>query len=811
MKKLFLLTILALCSLALLFDFYQPMRKFALPLPFPFNNPAWLIEFIAIGIILVFFTRIKPNAIPIIFTVTLLVFILEFAWNVKAWGYLTTLNDSSSAKNLTFTTSENQTVWVRLPKNVRVIDAKLNLSGYYGNEETDGYSTTGNAMVSFNITTNASFYDGFAQNFTLSNTGWVYQVKIAFRGNDSTTSISQSNAVINVTIRDSVDGTVYAQTGEVNLTALNCPNAGDGTQTCNLPIDDTKLNSGDYYLQMEIISLDYPFRIFGTCSAVGDQYTSGIWQVHNTTGWLTDFLGTYYGAESGADCVGTDNDLIFTVSYKRYPNSPYLDVSSDGDIEWSYTGEFNQSVSPERTNNFSQEITDYLSTCPEDPCDVPLILHSDTAGKLEISDINITYGSPKWSNNQSSIITPYTTETSIFNITWEDDPGYTIDTVFIEGNWSGSPQNYSMFLLEGTTQSGVWSYNETLPAGTFYWKSYANASDGVWNSTDKWEFTVTKGSTNLRYTNAGSNSSSYSTGDYALFHTLWYLLENTQANLSHYIFSWNALDSDGDGVSDSWINFTWTPFSETNNSWSNITKQIPKQSEGQTINWKVYANSSAGSNFTACSNISSGSFTVTNQDPTISSVTYSPDCIEEGGGVTWSWTQSDNNNISTSYCNFTNPLGTVTKTDSTLTNNIGTASCSDPVDFAGPWYVKIYIEDPAGNSKSILYYFEVKEPGGCGPVGGGGGAGAPEPKKVYVCPEGQIYDTELEKCVPLPVELLEEKPMIYKLEHEFLKPRFKIPGTNFGVSLFHVTISATAVAYVEHFKPTIFTLRKKRK
>jgi hypothetical protein len=48
----------------------------------------------------------------------------------------------------------------------------------------------------------------------------------------------------------------------------------------------------------------------------------------------------------------------------------------------------------ETTSDFSLEINDYLSTCTADSngnCQVPLKLHSDTAGKIEISNINIQY------------------------------------------------------------------------------------------------------------------------------------------------------------------------------------------------------------------------------------------------------------------------------------------------------------------------------------------------------------------------------------------------------------------------------------
>jgi len=84
-------------------------------------------------------------------------------------------------------------------------------------------------------------------------------------------------------------------------------------------------------------------------------------------------------------------NITINVSQGNYSISPYLDVSSDGDIwEWNHTGEFNSTYSPNRTANFSSEIQTYLTTC-SNPCQVPFILHSDTAGIIQLDAINITY------------------------------------------------------------------------------------------------------------------------------------------------------------------------------------------------------------------------------------------------------------------------------------------------------------------------------------------------------------------------------------------------------------------------------------
>jgi len=98
---------------------------------------------------------------------------------------------------------------------------------------------------------------------------------------------------------------------------------------------------------------------------------------------------------------------------------------------------------------------------------------------------------PFWSSNQSSIVATYSPSTqSYFNITWGDDTG--VSKVYLESNYSGSAQNYSMNLILGSATNGVYNYSAILPAGTYYWKSHANDTANQWNSSDTWSFTIDK-------------------------------------------------------------------------------------------------------------------------------------------------------------------------------------------------------------------------------------------------------------------------------------------------------------------------------
>jgi len=117
---------------------------------------------------------------------------------------------------------------------------------------------------------------------------------------------------------------------------------------------------------------------------------------------------------------------------------------------------------------------------------------------------------PTWSSNQSNIVTTYSSITlSQFNITWADN--VEIDKAFIEGDWSGSSQNYTML-----NYSNFYTYNETLPVGTFYWKSYVNDTSNNWNVSDTWYFTITKAPTSTRlFLNGTENDRNYNKSDVA--------------------------------------------------------------------------------------------------------------------------------------------------------------------------------------------------------------------------------------------------------------------------------------------------------
>jgi hypothetical protein len=127
--------------------------------------------------------------------------------------------------------------------------------------------------------------------------------------------------------------------------------------------------------------------------------------------------------------------------------------------------------------------------------------HSGQSSKINVS---VYAESPKWSNNQTSIVATYSASLSLFNITWTTDTG--ISKVFFESNYSGVSQNYTMNNITGNSSNGVYNYSIILPAGTFYWRSSANDTANQKNSSDVWYFTISPANSQVNLTLNGTKN-----------------------------------------------------------------------------------------------------------------------------------------------------------------------------------------------------------------------------------------------------------------------------------------------------------------
>nr|BDD45909.1 hypothetical protein 14 [bacterium] len=121
-----------------------------------------------------------------------------------------------------------------------------------------------------------------------------------------------------------------------------------------------------------------------------------------------------------------------------------------------------------------------------------LVYVNDTGGNWNVTG-TFSYATtdespPYWSGNETNIVAAYSPGTlSYFNVTW-DDRLSDIQTVFIQTNLSGSDENHSMY----TGGNGIYQFNFSVAAGVFYWKSWANDTEGNLKVTDTWVFSVAK-------------------------------------------------------------------------------------------------------------------------------------------------------------------------------------------------------------------------------------------------------------------------------------------------------------------------------
>ena len=286
--------------------------------------------------------------------------------------------------------------------------------------------------------------------------------------------------------------------------------------------------------------------------------------------------------------------------------------------------------------------------------------------------LNITYSLyyPKWYSNQSSIPSDYDGSASQFNITWNiTSSAVNISKVFFESNYSGTAINYSM--TNSTYGGDIFNYSVIISPGTYYWKSYANTTEGGWNSTDTWTFTV-----------------------------------------------------------------------------PDIT------------------------------------------NPSLTGLSYTPSCIQNATtNMIWSWYQTDNYNISQSYGNWTASSSTVYKVNSSLTNNIGSATDQFSPNETGTWYFRVYLYDTVGNQgSSSLQAFDVQASCGAGEGGDGGGGGGLiaeiiQNVTVEPCMEGWFFDTVTQKCLP-------KTPISVPFERKLVEPLF--PNAKFPLNMiapFHIMLS----------------------
>jgi hypothetical protein len=286
---------------------------------------------------------------------SLLIF-LAFATSVNANLTLTynkTTNTlGNSIWNETWTTVGNKTFYVNLPKNATVSNTKLNLSGYQNLGVIDinfvsyvsKYSEGGSGLDAVDLDNNTyTIIWNYPDGDNAGNNNWTFKKQVV--GN-----------TYYVKVWSNYGGTVAITSYFFNYTSnswTSIGTSGPSTSEFTGTLSSDFVNASGY-------------TIYSESSSTG-----------------INGLAYFYTIRPGND------------TNPQYPTNPYLNVSGDGDTQWSFSGSFNQTNN--QTSDFSSEINSYLKTCYpyiDGTCDVPFILHSDSAGIMKVQlNATITYDS----------------------------------------------------------------------------------------------------------------------------------------------------------------------------------------------------------------------------------------------------------------------------------------------------------------------------------------------------------------------------------------------------------------------------------
>lgn len=451
---------------------------------------------------------------------------------VYDWGYTNSLNNSNTEENFTFSGAENKTIHVTIPKVANITSAKLNLTGYVF--VTTPYSRVYNSLV------DEPESDGSATN--------SYQA-VGF-GTVSTGRPINMYFLINNTPEVNADmlgillgpGSSNPQNNEIVYDV----HIAEGDFLVGNPIDDnttayTKVKSdlrcseewGNAQNEYKNISFDTSYYLNSSKKYI-------VWFEHISSN-LSDG-GSYavkFDSDSGASYNYTGvREPRTNTSYARIPgiefyngtrgnsSNVWLEVGEkDSDQEWNQTGEFTTTNTTKDFNNTLQSYID--NTCASDiseNCTIPLFLHSDSVGKIQVSSIDIQFTGYWWNTTNLNELTTYLVNitptnnsingTSItsgndftiarqgpnislispskdysnssaseidisFNCSGTDDFGLTNISLYITNN-----QNTSFSFNQSTAVSGNTSANWTLTltTGTYTWNclTYDNATNFKW-------------------------------------------------------------------------------------------------------------------------------------------------------------------------------------------------------------------------------------------------------------------------------------------------------------------------------------------
>ncbi len=284
-----------------------------------------------------------------------------------------TFNNSLSKENLTFTGNQNITRYIRLPKNASVTSAYLDVKAYGKATNETCYQETANESTACGGLSSGGYQcsGDWDPNYPCSN---VYDGNWSSYGQTIFESDKHGYLYINYTKPlGAVREASYWRTKDLRYTN-------------NWVLPESCWNQQPIQL-----------RVRSSCFFCPDLYGDAYWDCWTGTSWHNFY--------------GVDHQAVYEEAMYWYlggPLNPYIDTANSGGMhEWNWSGYFTIDNGTQTVNLNATLINNYLSTCTPDSegyCNVPILFHSDSAGILEVSNIEINYTALIISNSRTITI-----------------------------------------------------------------------------------------------------------------------------------------------------------------------------------------------------------------------------------------------------------------------------------------------------------------------------------------------------------------------------------------------------------------------
>lgn len=328
------------------------------------------------------------------------------------WGYINQLNNSNIEENITFWGDENQTRYIEIPKIANITSSKLNLTGYFSNQNMLYNSTTSEPESDGQVDQASTGFslghrdgDDYIELYLLIDTPPDANISAIEHRTLRVGTPENLNIMYNINIAET-DGYLSGDPSDDNTSAYSTvksnfnvsswgSNSTWGLQRSVILDNDYTMNSSKKYL------LWYEF-VSGDIGA-----GSNVYAIIEETSPTNNFLGWVEGADEKYSFSSILDMRLY--NYTGNTSNVWLEIgNADGIYEWNQTGSF---TTTNTTTDFNSTLQYYITNnCTAElweNCTVPFILHSDARGKIQISAIDIQFTNYWWNTTNLNELTTY--------------------------------------------------------------------------------------------------------------------------------------------------------------------------------------------------------------------------------------------------------------------------------------------------------------------------------------------------------------------------------------------------------------------